>query len=452
MDQTAPLLETLESTHTGLVGLRDAVSAKSTLSDDELVASTRLIAECRDLLDGVSAGLAGEIATRSAPQLGSSGLAQRTGFRTPEELVRATGRLSGRDARAAVRAGRLMDGDADEPWLDSIAAALRDGSISIAAADAIRLGLGTPNSAVTAEHLAIAAAQLCAAATELDPDRLLVEARGARSELDSDGIALREEERRAARSLRMFSGSDGMGKLVWAMDPETFIAVKDLVDRATSPKLEGVRFGSDPAPTDDARTTEQLASDAFVQLLRAGADADSSSLLGSGAPVVKVTTTVKSRSARAGHGFLEGHPDPVSISTVERLACDGSEMEIIFDEGGRLVDATPDRRLYSRRQKEALAVRDGGCRFGNCARPPSWCEAHHVSFWARDGGKTVVDNGILLCRHHHLLVHNNGWQITVDDDGLYWLIPPRNVDAEQVPRQMPSKSAAMRQLTNEVSV
>ena len=60
-----------------------------------------------------------------------------------------------------------MDGDGGEPWLNSVATALRDGSVSIAAADAIRLGLGAPNSAVTTEHLAIAAAQLCAAATEL---------------------------------------------------------------------------------------------------------------------------------------------------------------------------------------------------------------------------------------------------------------------------------------------
>ncbi|WP_396134768.1 HNH endonuclease [Cellulomonas sp. ATA003] len=34
------------------------------------------------------------------------------------------------------------------------------------------------------------------------------------------------------------------------------------------------------------------------------------------------------------------------------------------------------------------------------------CQAHHVEQWARDGGKTSVDNGILLCAFHHRTIHD----------------------------------------------
>ncbi|MFC0682441.1 HNH endonuclease signature motif containing protein, partial [Lysobacter korlensis] len=86
-----------------------------------------------------------------------------------------------------------------------------------------------------------------------------------------------------------------------------------------------------------------------------------------------------------------------------------------------------------------------GCRFPGCDRPPSWCEAHHLNEWARDGGRTDVADGILLCRHHHLLIHNNAWRIK-RDRANYFLIPPRERDPRQTPIPMPSKSSALADL------
>jgi len=101
-------------------------------------------------------------------------------------------------------------------------------------------------------------------------------------------------------------------------------------------------------------------------------------------------------------------------------------------------------RLYSKKQKTALAARDGGCMWPGCDRPPSWTEAHHVDHHHK-GGKTTIENGILLCRFHHLLLHNNHWNITRDLFG-WWLIPPVDVDPLQVPRPMPTKSLAFQDL------
>ena len=55
-------------------------------------------------------------------------------------------------------------------------------------------------------------------------------------------------------------------------------------------------------------------------------------------------------------------------------------------------------------------------------------------------GELMVADGVLLCRHHHLLLHNHGWAIT-RDGAEYALVPPRDVDPAQAPRPMPSKIA-----------
>jgi hypothetical protein len=51
------------------------------------------------------------------------------------------------------------------------------------------------------------------------------------------------------------------------------------------------------------------------------------------------------------------------------------------------------------------------CVFPNCDRAPNWCDAHHLRHWA-DGGETSIHNLVLLCRHHHVLIHQAGWTIT----------------------------------------
>jgi hypothetical protein len=43
------------------------------------------------------------------------------------------------------------------------------------------------------------------------------------------------------------------------------------------------------------------------------------------------------------------------------------------------------------------------------------------------------------------LLHNNHWRI-VRADGSYWLIPPPDIDPEQTPKPLVSKSAALSDL------
>ncbi|MCU1581598.1 MAG: uncharacterized protein JWO01_986, partial [Microbacteriaceae bacterium] len=164
-------------------------------------------------------------------------------------------------------------------------------------------------------------------------------------------------------------------------------------------------------------------------------------------PAVRVLVSAEHLAAgnltsRTGHGHIEGHPDPISIDTVERIACTNGIIPIHFDAHGQAVDVGREQRLFTRRQRIGLSVRDGGCRWPDCPRPPAWTEAHHVNHWQRDHGETSIDNGILLCRHHHLLLHDNHWEITKRDVD-YWLIPPPGIDPDQTARPMPSKSPAL---------
>ncbi|MEP6843076.1 MAG: DUF222 domain-containing protein, partial [Pseudolysinimonas sp.] len=374
-----------------------------------------------------SAVLAGEVARRSAPELGHDGLAQRSGHRTPQRLLQATTGATARDAAVTLRVGSLAH---THPWLESVARAVESHQVSTDAADAIRSGLGTPTENVTAPALAAVARQLLGECDSLDADRVFALAREARDELDAVGIIDRERAARAARELRVTRLRDGSVRIVWQLDPIEGSVVSEIYDRATSPRRGGPRFVADAeraqAIADDSRSTEQLASDTFYELLTAGAEVQPSHLLGRGAPAVRVTVTETQLTARAGYGRLQRTQQPVSMETIERLACSQGTVAVVFDEHGQPLDVGREQRLFTARQRVALAERDGGCRWPGCERPPSWSEAHHVEHWHRDGGRTDVADGLLLCKHHHLLLHDHHWEIERRGPARseYWLIPP----------------------------
>jgi hypothetical protein len=447
----------LESQFASALAALTAIAAGSVaytaLTDSALLDLTRLCSQVQRAAGTHSALIAGEVARRSSVEHGQAGLAQASGYRTPEELIRSTTGSTVRDAKQAVRVGLLAWGGDSRSWLAPVGAAVVDDGLSLASADSISNGLGAPSDAVTADELSAAAQQLCEEATTLDADRLYRRACALRDELDAAGIAERESSRHDERALRFFTLTSGMSRLIWNMDPETAAVVAELYDRATSPKLGGPRFVEPGAAAlsnqifADARSIDQLASDTFLHLLQAGADADSSQLLGSGAPSIRVLVTEAARNNADGYGRIEGQSGAVSIQTIERLSCEGGIVPVTFDQGQPL-DVGREQRLYTRRQRIALAARDGGCRWPGCERPPSWTESHHIKHWARDDGRTDVADGILLCKHHHLLAHNYHWEIErVGAD--YWLVPPP--DRHEPRRLMPSKSAAMGDLQREAS-
>jgi hypothetical protein len=412
--------------------------------------------------------IAGELSHRSRPELGSDGLARRTGHRTVENLLKATTGATKEQVLTVVAAGTLLTEIADEgtvdeasgevrsasqPWLRPVAAAVASGALSTSASGSIARGLGSPNSAVTADQLQAAAVQLVAMAIGgVDADRLWREARNLRNEIDLDGVKLREEERRQLRGLTHYPLPAGGGRAIWEMDTETYATFVDTYDRLTSPKRGGVRFVDKTKAAqaksihDDERTFAQIASDGFIHLLAAGADIDDSVMLGSGGPVIRITVAEKALTTGIGFGRIDGQPDVVCIDTVKRLICQGTEVFASFDPNGHYVEPSEDHRLFSKRQREILAAKFGGCMDPDCDRPPSWCEAHHIQQWIRDGGKTLIGNGIPLCKFHHLKYHNDGYEIILDAAGNYWKIPPESIDPAQTPIHMRLKTRNLHDL------
>jgi len=417
---TLPALSALTAALRALEGAPLRVADYQGAGLSSLVEVARLAASLKQSAEAHLAAAAGEISRRDD-------LPRTTGARTTEELLKSSG-LTGRDASAAVRVGRLTQGDSlDGDWLDRVGSRVLDQTVSVAAADAIRAGLDGV-SGVEPELVAQATELLCDEAQKLDPDQLLKRAREVRDELDEAGIAIREEVLRSRRSIRRIDCRDGMKRIIWDYDPESAGVIDEIYDRATSPRRGGPRFvDSELAEraarvADDPRTVEQLASDAFTELLRQAAAIDESVLLGSGAPAVRVIVPAESLASGVGHGVIEGSDEAVGIRTVERLACANGIQPIVIDSDGHRMDLGREQRLYSRRQRIALAVRDGGCLWTGCERPPSWCEAHHIDHW-QHGGRTDLDRGVLLCQHHHLRLHNEGWSIHLRS-GRYWLEPP----------------------------
>jgi 5-methylcytosine-specific restriction protein A len=52
------------------------------------------------------------------------------------------------------------------------------------------------------------------------------------------------------------------------------------------------------------------------------------------------------------------------------------------------------------------------------------------------GGETKLNGLVMLCRHHHRLIHVTEWIVRIRD-GLPEFIPPKWVDPQQQPRRKP---------------
>ena len=112
----------------------------------------------------------------------------------------------------------------------------------------------------------------------------------------------------------------------------------------------------------------------------------------------------------------------VSAETSRWLACDAQVIQVAREADGAILDVGRKTRTVPPAIRRALEIRDRGCRFPGCGR--RFTDAHHVKHWA-EGGQTSVANCLLLCRHHHRLVHEGGWQIVWWGEGRPAFIDPR---------------------------
>lgn len=106
----------------------------------------------------------------------------------------------------------------------------------------------------------------------------------------------------------------------------------------------------------------------------------------------------------------------IKPETAKRLSCDASLVTVMEDGEGNVLNIGRRSRTIPPSIQRALNLRDLSCRYPGCCTT-NYLDAHHIKHWA-DGGATRLDNLLMLCRHHHRALHNNGFTIRVNDSQI----------------------------------
>jgi hypothetical protein len=175
---------------------------------------------------------------------------------------------------------------------------------------------------------------------------------------------------------------------------------------------------------DETRTREQRLGDALVELAGHRLDHGQVPARASQRSHLQVTTTLETLRGFAGAPGAELEEGGlIPDATVQRLACDATITRVLLNAESMVVDVGRSQRVVPGATRRALNVRDKGCRWPGCRRGAAWTEAHHIIHWIR-GGRTDLDNLVLLCRRHHWFIHEFGYQILRTVEGEILTIPP----------------------------
>ncbi len=428
-----------------LDGIAEALQALASVGGDrpagaltpaQLVAVNQAFGALKRHVDAAYAPVAAEIARQSRPELGKDSLAKRQGFASPAVLISTTAGTSVGEAVRIVQVGAAtaprvsLTGEALPAKHPHIAEALAAGRIGMTAAAAI-VGL-LDRVALRAEKARLdeAERQLVTLAPGLRPDELTKLLARAEAHLDPDGLEPRHEALRDERSL-LLQERDGMLVLTGRLDPATGAPIKAAVEALVGDTLRRNERADDAER--DPRSMKQLQADALADLCR-------HALGCAEVPTGPTTTVVVRISADAlqtglGAATIDGLAQPVPAAALRRMAADAQVIPCVLGGDSEILDWGRAKRLFTPAQKLALAERDGGC--VSCGAPPAWCHGHHLAWWERDGGRTDLGNGVLLCTGCHHRLHGDGWEIRVDGPGVeakVWLVPPPWIDAERTPR------------------
>jgi hypothetical protein len=192
-------------------------------------------------------------------------------------------------------------------------------------------------------------------------------------------------------------------------DPEAAATIATALDELQPP--EGLA---------DTRTQAQRRADALVLLcerFRGGQLGDSRPI--AGAELV-VSHDVLTGRLLANLDVLQCDIEgfgPIPRITAERLVCDCAIARLVIDANGEILDLGRRTRTIPRRLRRAIRLRDQHCQFPGCRAPAAWCDVHHLIHWLL-GGDTNLDNCALLCRRHHIAVHEGGWKLERGPNGL----------------------------------
>jgi hypothetical protein len=354
---------------------------------------------------------AGDLAAETAAKDAAGWLAQHTRTRYA-------------DARADLRLAAALD--RDRP---SLAAAMREGSLSLAQAHVIDRALSALPAQVDADTVDLAERHLVERAGEFGPKEL---GRIGRRILDvvapeiaeaAEGARLAALEAHAAEHTRLTMRrlGDGTTRISSRVPDAAATRLATYLEAFANPRREHSDASTAAAVAGAATAHDPVArlafprrmGEAFIAFLET-TDASRLPIHGGNATTVVVTISLEGLQTQLGSAGLIGAGlvpgddltgDRITAAQARRLACNAQIVPAVL--GGRSVplDLGRARRLFSPAQRLAMAVRDTTCRAEGCDVPATWCEAHHLHPWEH-GGRTDLDDGVLFCGHHHHRVHD----------------------------------------------
>lgn len=429
--------ETAESPSTPVDMLTAAVDGMATeqlwqLGDDQLLCRMDDLGTVIDRLQGIRLRTIVEAEQRQAC---------RDDNWTATDRLADTDRKPLRQARAMVKqAGRL-------DRFGIVGQALCAGSVTSQQAAAIGQALDELPDTLSEDTLAQAQQEMIDHAARFDPAALrrlgnhLVEVLCPGAVEDRLGEQLSREEARARRDRFLDWRHTGDGSVILrgrlpVLEGDTITTVIESYTRRGDSSID-----ADLDPQAEVPTAGRRRADAFVALIHHVQARRLAPTISGDRPRAVITMSYEALVSGIRGATLIGSAEPIAPGTARRVACSGELVPAVLGGPSVVLDVARPVRLFTGLLRQALTIRDGGCVFPDCDTPPEACEGHHVQPWWA-GGQTKLDNGVLLCRHHHDLVEpdpkaptGSRWRVRLDDHGLPEVIPPAHLDPRQMHRQ-----------------
>ncbi|WP_155543228.1 HNH endonuclease signature motif containing protein [Amycolatopsis camponoti] len=375
-------------------------------------------------------------------EIESRGVVELFGYRSVARLFEHLADVPKAAAEAVVKraraltSGRTLDGVPAVAPATGVAALA--GRLSTPMIDTI-VGVMTQ---VPLEHRADAEQHLLSFAS--DAGHKQVAALGARilAHLDPDGAEPdTTEPAMPSRELSLRRKRTGTWELQGRFDDETGSRASALLD-----SLAQRRSGEEGA---DLRSPQERYGDAFSDAIDLALSCPELPMQAGERAHVMVTVSLEDLKSNLGQAILGdtgtrpqartgratlGDLGTISAAEARIHACDCLLIPAVLGAKSEPLDLGRQRRLVPPGIRRALYMRDRGCAFPGCHRPPRHCQGHHIRHWA-DGGPTELGNLVLMCAHHHRLLHRSGWQVRIATDGLPEFLPPVFLDKRRKPRR-----------------
>ncbi len=225
----------------------------------------------------------------------------------------------------------------------------------------------------------------------------------------------RDNQHHALRELNWYIDDDGSYVLKARLSPEQGARITQALDAATSAiREEQLNAAEDVSAETPIAAHRADALERIGDLYLSGALATEEVIVkGGDRSTLHIHTDINTLQAHGDGAESElASGGCVSAETSRRLACDCAVVHWLDDADGITLNIGRRSRSIPPAIRRALDRRDSGCRFPGCTAR-HYVDAHHVRHWA-DGGETRLDNLLLLCRHHHRLVHEGGYGLEMD--------------------------------------